>query len=223
VLENFDWATGTWPSLTGLRVYNIPTVRGPDTLRIVCIISRTVYFYTIETSRAVAQAGSSVRQIPDESNILLCSSSIQTAPVELKIFQPEEPSLDAEHTRQLGQHLIRWRAELEAAQADFDDQQKRWSQQQEVEQQDISLRHKTLQQRERQVRSLESQLLQLQNDVIDGQAALQTVSEKISNDGFLHVVDGEKIAALEDLRFEISERFDYLVERWQRFRDSQAN
>jgi len=73
------------------------------------------------------------------------------------------------------------------------------------------------------VRSLESQLLQLQNDVIDGQAALQTVSEKISNDGFLHVVDGEKIAALEDLRFEISERFDYLVERWQRFRDSQAN
>ena len=147
----------------------------------------------------------------------------QTAPVELKIFQPEEPSLDAEHTRQLGQHLIRWRAELEAAQADFDDQQKRWSQQQEVEQQDISLRHKTLQQRERQVRSLESQLLQLQNDVIDGQAALQTVSEKISNDGFLHVVDGEKIAALEDLRFEISERFDYLVERWQRFRDSQAN
>jgi len=152
VLENFDWATGTWPSLTGLKVYNIPVVRGPDTLRIVCIISRTVYFYTIETSRAVAQAGSSVRQIPDESNILLCSSSIylkgnmgfaakqfgsrvanpqsvlnhigslpvdlsedapaahleaQTAPVELKIFQPEEPSLDAEHTRQLGQHLIR--------------------------------------------------------------------------------------------------------------------
>ena len=69
--------------------------------------------------------------------------------------------------------------------------------------------------------SLEDQLLQLQNDVIDGHTALQEVAEKLSKEGFLHVTDKEKVGALEDLRFEISERFDYLIERWERFRDSQ--
>ena len=146
----------------------------------------------------------------------------EAAPVGLKIFQPQETTLEAEQARQLGQHLVRWRAELEAAQADFEDQQRAWYLQREVEQQEIALRHKTLQQRERQVRSLEGQLLQLQNDVIDGQTALQSVAEQLSADGFLHVMDEEKISALEDLRFEISERFDYLVERWVRFRESQS-
>ncbi len=150
------------------------------------------------------------------------AANLETAPVGLKIFQPQETTLETEQARQLGQHLIRWRAELEAAQADFEDQQRAWYLQREVEQQDIALRHKTLQQRERQVRSLERQLLQLQNDVIDGQAALQSVAEQLSADGFLHVMDEEKISALEDLRFEISERFDYLVERWVRFRESQT-
>ncbi len=144
-----------------------------------------------------------------------------TAPsVRLKIFQPEETTPDLEQTRQLGLHLMRWRSELEMAQADFDLQRSQWHQQQEAAEQEIASRHQTLQQRERQIRSLEGQLLQLQNDVIDGQAALQTVAAQISHDGFLHVQDEEKIAALEDLRFEISERFDYLVKRWERFRDS---
>ncbi len=140
--------------------------------------------------------------------------------VGLKIFQPEENTLDREQARQLGQHLIRWRAELEAAQANLEQQRRHAYEQQEVDQREIARRHKTLQQRERQVSSLESQLLQLQNDVIDGHAALQEIAEKISQEGFLHVVDEEKIGALEDLRFEISERFDYLIERWEKFRDS---
>jgi len=146
----------------------------------------------------------------------------ESVPVGLKIFQPEETSLDQEQTRQLGKHLIRWRAELEVAQANFEEQKRHVYQQQESDQQEIARRHKTLQQRERQVRSLEDQLLQLQGEVIDGHAALQEVAEKISREGFLHVVDEEKIGALEDLRFEISERFDNLIERWAHFRDSQS-
>ena len=135
----------------------------------------------------------------------------------LKIFQPQTEPADAQQTRQLGQHLIQWRAQLEAAQADFDQQKHRWHCQNEAQQETIERQQQTLQQRERQVRSLEAQLLQLQNDVIDGQTALRTIAETISRDGFLHVIDEEKIAALEDLRFEISERFDYLIERWARF------
>ncbi len=142
------------------------------------------------------------------------------ASVGLRIFQPEENTLDQEQARQLGQHLIRWRAELEAAQANLEQQRQHAYHQQEVDQQEIARRHRTLQQRERQVSSLENQLLQLQNDVIDGHAALQEVAEKLSREGFLHVVDEVKIGALEDLRFEISERFDYLIERWEKFRDS---
>ena len=149
------------------------------------------------------------------------AADTDTAPVGLKIFQPEETTLEKEQARQLGQHLIRWRAELEAAQANFEEQKRNAYRQQEVDQQEIARRHKTLQQRERQVCSLEDQLLQLQNDVIDGHTAQQAIAEKLSREGFLHVVDEEKIGALEDLRFEISERFDYLIERWQRFRDSQ--
>ena len=147
-------------------------------------------------------------------------TDLETAPVGLKIFQPEEATLEREQARQLGEHLIRWRAELAAAQTNFEEQKLNAYRQQEVDQQEIARRYKNLQQRERQVRSLEGQLLQLQNDVIDGHTAQQAVVEKFSRDGFLHVVDEEKIGALEDLRFEISERFDYLVERWQRFRDS---
>ena len=148
-------------------------------------------------------------------------ADLEADPVGLRIFQPEETTLEKEQARQLGQHLIRWRAELEAAQANLEEQRINAYRQQEVEQQEIARRHKTLQQRERQVRSLEDQLLQLQNDVIDGHTAQQAIAEKLSREGFLHVVDEEKIGALEDLRFEISERFDYLIERWQRFRDSQ--
>ena len=135
----------------------------------------------------------------------------------LKIFQPQTETADAQQTRQLGRHLIQWRAQLEAAQADFDQQKHHWHCQNEAQQENIDRQQQTLQQRERQVRSLETQLLQLQNDVIDGQTALRAIAETISRDGFLHVIDQEKIAALEDLRFEISERFDYLIERWTRF------
>lgn len=148
-------------------------------------------------------------------------ADVEAVTVGLKIFQPEETTLEKEQARQLGQHLIRWRAELEAAQANLEEQRLHAYRQQEVDQHEIARRHKTLQQRERQVCSLEDQLLQLQNDVIDGHTALQEVAEKLSKEGFLHVTDEEKVGALEDLRFEISERFDYLIERWERFRDSQ--
>lgn len=149
-------------------------------------------------------------------------ADLETAPVGLKIFQPEETTLEQEQARQLGQHLIRWRTELEAAQANLEERTLQAYRQQEVDQHEIARRHKTLQQRERQVSSLEDQLLQLQNDVIDGHTAQHEIAERLSRDGFLHVVDEEKISALEDLRFEISERFDYLIERWEKFRDSQG-
>jgi len=141
-------------------------------------------------------------------------ADVEAVPVGLKIFQPQETTLDKEQARQLGEHLIRWRAELEAAQAHLDEQRLHAYRQQEVDQHEIARRHKTLQQRERQVCSLEDQLLQLQNDVIDGHTGLQEVAEKLSREGFLHVTDEEKVGALEDLRFEISERFDYLIKRW---------
>jgi len=66
---------------------------------------------------------------------------LEAVPVGLKIFQPEENTLDKEQARQLGQHLIRWRAELEAAQANLEEKRIHAYRQQEVDQQEIARRH----------------------------------------------------------------------------------
>ena len=158
----------------------------------------------------------------DASSIFQIPHQGENPAVPLKIFQPEESTASTEQTRQLGQHLSRWREQLESQQATFDEERLHWILQCDQDHQQLDERDKVVEQRLRQVQSLERQLLQLQNDVIDGQTALREVAAKLSAEGFAEVSDPEKIAALEDLRFEISERFDYLVKRWDRFRAESA-
>jgi len=72
-------------------------------------------------------------------------------------------------------------------------------------------RVKEIRNREDQIRSLQFHLLQMQNDVIDSQLAMEQVIghfEHVDGDAYLRV-------ALELLRFEVTERFDYICQRWE--------
>ncbi len=72
-------------------------------------------------------------------------------------------------------------------------------------------RIKEIRNRENQIRSLQFHLLQMQNDVIDSQLAMEQVIghfENVDGDAYLKV-------ALELLRFEVTERFDYVCQRWE--------
>lgn len=144
------------------------------------------------------------------------------AAVQLKVFQPDEPTADAEQTRQLGQHLVQWQARLEEQQSTFDEERLHWILQCDMDYELLEEKTQSVNHRLRQVKSLERQLLQLQIDVIDGQTALRPVADTLCQEGFADSTDAEKIAALEDLRFEISERFDYLIKRWDQFRATEA-
>ena len=73
--------------------------------------------------------------------------------------------------------------------------------------------------REKQLRSLQFHLLQMQNDVIDSQLAMEGVIEHFENtesDEYMKL-------ALELLRFEVLDRFDYISKRWELLHDKLEN
>lgn len=145
----------------------------------------------------------------------------------LKLHQPGDELAvhfsDTQQLKQIGKHLIRWRTEIENQQLHLQSQQQHWTRQMLLEHQAIDQRKTDLDCRERQIKAMEFQLTQLQNDVIDAQVALQQTVVSLTECKQGDQRDGQTIAALMTLRFELHERFDYLVQRWQRFKQqSQA-
>jgi hypothetical protein len=102
-----------------------------------------------------------------------------------------------EREERLTKEVDAWRISLESQQAANSDQA-------------IRLRN-----RELQLRSLQFHLLQLQNDVVDSQLAMESVIEHFEN------VDSDEYlkSALELLRFEVLDRFDYISKRWEMLHD----
>jgi len=73
--------------------------------------------------------------------------------------------------------------------------------------------------REKQLRSLQFHLLQMQNDIIDSQLSMEGVIEQLENtesDEYMKL-------ALELLRFEVLDRFDYISKRWELLHDKLEN
>jgi peptide subunit release factor RF-3 len=68
-----------------------------------------------------------------------------------------------------------------------------------------------LQLREQNLKSLQLHLLQMQNDVIDSQVSMEGVIEHFENTES----DDCMVSALELLRFEVLERFEYISRRWE--------
>lgn len=147
------------------------------------------------------------------------------APV-LRLHQPQDESTvqfsDTKQLQQMGRHLIRWRAELERQQTQLKSEQLHWTKQMQLEHELIADRNAKLDQRGRQTKSVEFQVMQLQNDVIDAQVALQQTVAALTECNEAkhqpHDRDGRTIAELTALRFELNERFEYLATRWTNLR-----
>ena len=144
----------------------------------------------------------------------------------LRLHQPQDETTvqfsDTKQLQQMGRHLIRWRNELERQQTQLRSEQHHWTRQMQLEHELIADRNAKLDHRQRQTKSIEFQVMQLQNDVIDAQIALEKTVTSLTEcndiENQRHDRDGRTIAELKTLRFEINERFEYLAKRWTNLR-----
>ena len=67
-----------------------------------------------------------------------------------------------------------------------------------------------LKQQEQQLRALQFELLQLQNQLIDGQLATRELIGDLQ-------IPGQQESALQSLKFELNQRFDHVMVTWREF------
>lgn len=144
------------------------------------------------------------------------------APHQLRVLHPDSDSplfddrLD-EHIEvplqvlELADHLKHSRQKLVERERELDRNVESWREDIDSQRAANSATAGELRNRELQLRSLQFHLLQMQNDLVDSQVAMESVIrhfENVDSDGFLK-------QALELLRFEVLDRFDYLSKRWE--------
>lgn len=120
---------------------------------------------------------------------------------------------------ELTSHLKRRRDELLQKEKDLNGKITSWQASVDARGAATTNRESQLQIREKQLRSLQFHLLQMQNDVIDSQLAMEDVIEHFENtesDDYMKL-------ALELLRFEVLDRFDYISKRWELLHDKLEN
>lgn len=124
--------------------------------------------------------------------------------------QLDQPLEVPQQILELTTHLKRRRDELESRERDLKEQLASW--QVSIDQRNAanSEKERELTGRERQLRSLQFHLLQMQNDIIDSQLSMEKVIEHFENSDS----DEYMKLALEMLRFEVLDRFDYVSQRW---------
>lgn len=125
--------------------------------------------------------------------------------------QLDQPLELPQQVAELAGHLKRRQTELSAKEMALNETIESWRSSVDAQGAANASRERQLKGREQQLRSLQFHLLQVQNDVIDSQLAMEEVIEHFENcesDQHLHL-------ALELLRFEVLERFDYLSKRWE--------
>jgi TolA-binding protein len=116
-------------------------------------------------------------------------------------------------------HLKRRRDQLQAKEAKLNEKIALWQQTVDLRSAATSDRERELKKREQHLRSLQFHLLQMQNDIVDSQLSMEGVIEHFEN------TDSDEYMklALEMLRFEVLERFDYISKRWEMLHDKLEN
>ncbi|QEG24749.1 hypothetical protein [Mariniblastus fucicola] len=112
---------------------------------------------------------------------------------------------------ELTSHLKRRRDRLQEKENSLNEKIASWQTSMDARGAANSDRERELKLRERQLQSLQFHLLQMQNDVIDSQLSMEGVIEHFENtesDEYMKL-------ALELLRFEVLDRFDYVSKRWE--------
>lgn len=112
-------------------------------------------------------------------------------------------------------HLKRRRDELQQKEQDLNEKIQSWQSSLDARNAASTDRECQLKVREKQLRSLQFHLLQMQNDVIDSQLSMEGVIEHFENSES----DEYMKLALELLRFEVLDRFDYISKRWETLHD----
>ena len=108
-------------------------------------------------------------------------------------------------------HLKRRRDQLHAKEAQLNEKIATWQLNMDVRGAASSDRERELKLREKHLKSLQFHLLQMQNDIIDSQLSMEGVIEHFES------TDSDEYMklALELLRFEVLDRFDYISKRWE--------
>jgi len=112
---------------------------------------------------------------------------------------------------ELTNHLKRRRDALQAKEESLNAKIASWQTSMDFRGAASSDQERRLQLREQQLKSLQFHLLQMQNDIIDSQLSMEDVIEHFENtesDEYMKL-------ALEMLRFEVLDRFDYISQRWE--------
>lgn len=125
--------------------------------------------------------------------------------------QLDQPLELPRQVAELAGHLKRRQTELSAKELALNESIDSWRTSIDAQGVASASRERQLKGREQQLRSLQFHLLQVQNDVIDSQLAMEEVIKHFENSES----DQHLRLALELLRFEVLERFDYLSKRWE--------
>ncbi len=132
---------------------------------------------------------------------------------------PEWFDLGQPPTRQIEQlvsHLRNRQKDLIQREADLQAQAYHWEQQVLSSKSHLRRRTSELEQHCSQVQLQQTQLVKLQQNLVDSQQALRVVIERIVDD----CQPAELKAELHALRRELNERFDVILNRWERFKHS---
>ena len=117
---------------------------------------------------------------------------------------------------QLVAHLRSRQKVLDQREADLQAQTYHWEQQVLSSKSHLRRRTSELEQHWSQVQLQQAQLVKLQQNLVDGQQAIRAVIERIVDD----CQPTELQAELNSLRQELHERFDVILNRWERIRAS---
>ena len=123
----------------------------------------------------------------------------------------DQPLEVPQQIAELTGHLKRRRDALVAKEASLNERIASWQSSMDVRSAANSDHERELQIREQQLKRLQFHLLQMQNDIIDSQLSMEGVFEHFENtesDEYMQL-------ALEMLRFEVLDRFDYISKRWE--------
>lgn len=116
---------------------------------------------------------------------------------------------------ELTHHLKRRRDQLQAKEEELNAKIADWQMSMDFRGAATSDQERKLKIREKQLGSLQFHLLQMQSDVIDSQLSMEGVIEHFENSES----DECMKLALEMLRFEVLDRFDYISQRWETLHD----
>jgi TolA-binding protein len=113
---------------------------------------------------------------------------------------------------QIVEILQQRKSKLESREAEFRLQVCNWESAAAEQQRKMDQRSEELNQKEGRLRELQFQMLELQNQLIESQLALESIVAELEQPE----IPSSQVAALEKMRSELFERFNFVENRWSK-------